>query len=304
MSKRNRIQDWSNLQHFLAVAQTGSFHRAAMMLETNQSTVARRMHRLEQDMETKLFDRHAHGMVLTSAGEAILGTITGIGHAVNDVEKSVVGLQTTERGLVTIVVTEGIGSIWLMSKLPEFYARFPAIDLRIKTNKRDVDLLSHDADVAIQLERPSAPRLVASKVTKVAHRLFASQSYIDRMGLPETQRDLAAHEFLDYEPYHSESYTDWWVNDVLAPSRVRLSCNSANIYLAATRQGIGIGLFPAFYARRAPDLTILPVPVPVECHIWMVTHEETNKSRRIQVVLGFLREHFQADKELWFHPAS
>lgn len=301
--RRSRIQDWSNLQFFLAVASAGSFQRAATLLSTNQSTVARRMHRLELELETKLFDRHAHGMVLTSAGETILNKINIINHAVTDVEKSVMGLQTRERGLVTVVVTDGIGSIWLLSKLPEFYARFPEIDLRLKTNLRDVDLLSHDADIALQLERPSQPRMVAFKATKVAHRLFASQSYIERMGMPEKLADLDGHEFLDYEPYHSESYADWWVSNILQPSRVRLLCNSANIYLAATRQGIGIGLFPAFYTRTAPDLVVLPILVPCECEVWVVTHEETNKSRKIQAVLGFLREQFRADKHEWFYPA-
>lgn len=303
MADRQRIQDWSNLQFFLAVAQSGSFHGAAKRLGTNQSTVARRMHRLEEDLETKLFDRHAHGMLLTASGDAVLSKIGSISDAVVDVEKSLIGLETRERGLVTLAVTEGIGSNWLLSALPDFYAQFPEIDLRIKTNQRDIDLLSHDADIALQLEAPLKPRMVAYKATKVAHRLFVSQAYLDRRSLPRTVADLHGHDFLDYEPYHSESYTEWWVKEILAPARVKLSCNSANIYLAATRRGIGIGLFPAFYARSAPDLIPLPIAVPCECQVWLVTHEETNKSRKVQAVLEFLRGRFKADRKEWFHPA-
>jgi len=208
MPTRSRIQDWSNRQFFLAVANAGSFYRAATIMGSNEATVARRMQRLEQDLETKLFERHAHGMVLTSAGETILAKLGGITHAVADAEKSVAGLQTSGLGLVTLVVTEGIGSIWLLSKLPDFYRRFPSIDLRIKTNQQNVDLLSHDADITIQLESPLKPRMVAYKATKVAHRLFASSSYIERMGLPDNLAALHQHEFLDYEPYHPESYTE------------------------------------------------------------------------------------------------
>jgi DNA-binding transcriptional LysR family regulator len=303
MAERQRIRDWRNLQFFLAVAKTGSFQSAAKALGTDQSTVARRMHRLEEELEAKLFDRHAHGMMITDAGQRIIAKIAAIESAVVDVEKSLLGLETGEHGLVTIAVTEGIGSIWLISTLMEFYERFPRIDLRIKTNQRDIDLLSHDADISIQLEKPDAVRMVAYKATKIAHRLFVSQSYIDRNGLPKSVDEFPGHEFLDYEPYHSESYAEWWVKGVLSTARVRLTCNSANIYLSATRQGVGIGLFPAFYVRTAPDIIPLPIAVPCESQIWVVTHEETNKSARVRAVQGFLRERFIADRAAWFYPA-
>ncbi len=303
MADRYRIRDWSNLQFFLTVAKTGSFQSAAKVLGTDQSTVARRMHRMEEELETKLFDRHAHGMLLTEAGQAIITKISAIGEAVVDVEKSLSGLQTGEHGLVTIAVTEGIGSNWLISTLADFYKKFPQIDLRVKTNQRDIDLLSHDADISIQLEEPINNRMVSYKATKIAHKLFASQMYIDRNGFPTSVDELSHHHFLDYEPYHSDAYTDWWVNGVLLNARVRLSCNSANIYLGAVRQGFGIGLFPAFYARAAPDLVALPIAVPCESQVWVVTHEETNKSARVRAVLGFLRESFAADRREWFYPA-
>jgi DNA-binding transcriptional LysR family regulator len=43
--------------------------------------------------------------------------------------------------------------------LPDFYGHFPEIDLCIKTNEKSLDLLSHDADISLQLERPQAPRM-------------------------------------------------------------------------------------------------------------------------------------------------
>lgn len=261
------------------------------------------MHRLEKELETKLFDRHAHGMLLTDSGEMALKKIGNIGDAVTDVEKSLMGLQTKESGLVTLAVNDGIGSMWLLSTLPEFYERFPLIDLRIKTNEKSLDLLSHDADISLQLERPEALRMVAFRASKLAHRLYVSSLYLARKGMPEKLVDLKDHEVIDHEPYHSNSYTEWWVKKVLATARIRLTCNSANILLAATRRGIGIGLFPAFYSHTAPDLIPVPIPVPSVCQLWVVTHEETNKSRKVQAVVGYLRDRFQSDREEWFPPS-
>lgn len=304
MTDRSRIRDWTNLQYFLTVAQSGSFQAAAKLLRTNQSTVARRVHRLESELETKLFDRHAHGMLLTESGAAALYKIGEISNSVTEIEKSLLGLQTKESGLVTIAVNDGIGAMWLLSTLPDFYERFPEIDICVKANEKSIDLLSHDADISLQLERPKALRLVAFKASKLAHRMYVSSVYVERKGMPKTLEDLKSHEVIDHEPYRTESYREWWVNTVLAMARVRLTCNSANILLAATRRGIGIGLFPAFYTHTAPDLIPVPIPVPSVSQLWVVTHEETNKSRKVQAVVGFLRERFQRDRAEWFPPAA
>ncbi len=298
----NRVRDWTNLQYFLTVAQSGSFHAAAKLLQTDQSTVARRVHRLESELEAKLFDRHAHGMVLTESGAAAVRKICDISDAVTEVEKILVGLQNKESGLVTISVLDGIGAMWLLSTLPDFYQRFPQIVIHIKTNEKALDLLSHDADISLQLERPTALRLVGLKASKLIHRMYVSAIYVARKGMPQALSDLKDHEVIDHEPYRAESYREWWVNQVLATARVSLKCNSANILLAATRRGIGIGLFPAFYTHTAPDLLPVPIPVPSACELWIVTHEETNKSRKVKAVVGFLRDRCRQDREKWFPP--
>ena len=41
--------DWSNLEYFLAVAETGSLSNAAKILKVNHSTVARRIEKLEKE---------------------------------------------------------------------------------------------------------------------------------------------------------------------------------------------------------------------------------------------------------------
>jgi DNA-binding transcriptional LysR family regulator len=288
MSERNRVRDWTNLQYFLTVARSGSFQAAAKVLQTDQSTVARRVHRLERELEAKLFDRHAHGMVLTESGAAALRKIGDISDAVTEVEKILMGLQTRESGLVTISVLDGIGAMWLLSTLPDFYERYPQIVVRIKTNEKSLDLLSHEADISLQLERPKALRLVAFKASKLVHRMYVSSVYVARKGMPEALAGLKDHEVIDHEPYRAEAYREWWVNKVLATARVSLRCNSANILLAAT----------------APDLLPVPIPVPSVCQLWVVTHEETNKSRKVQAFVSFLRERCRQDQEKWFPPTT
>ena len=64
--------DWDNLRVFLGVARARSALEASHSLGMNQSTISRRLHRLERDMGSKLFDRNSQGHRLTSAGHRLL----------------------------------------------------------------------------------------------------------------------------------------------------------------------------------------------------------------------------------------
>jgi LysR family transcriptional regulator of gallate degradation len=61
-----------HLRSFLAVAEEGSAYRAGEALFRAQSAVSRSVHRLEAELGVGLFERRAHGMLLTEYGRALL----------------------------------------------------------------------------------------------------------------------------------------------------------------------------------------------------------------------------------------
>ena len=56
-----------NLKAFVAVAETGSFSRAADELYLTQPAVSKRVASLESELSTSLFDRIGHQISLTEA---------------------------------------------------------------------------------------------------------------------------------------------------------------------------------------------------------------------------------------------
>jgi len=60
------------LQAFLAVAEHGSFSRAADALFLTQPAVSKRISALEDELRTPLFDRMGRSVRLTEAGETLL----------------------------------------------------------------------------------------------------------------------------------------------------------------------------------------------------------------------------------------
>jgi DNA-binding transcriptional LysR family regulator len=72
-SRMPRHFDLSALRSFLAVAETGGVTRAAGLMNLTQSAVSMQIRRIEDQIGRPLFDRTPRGMVLTGAGELLLG---------------------------------------------------------------------------------------------------------------------------------------------------------------------------------------------------------------------------------------
>jgi DNA-binding transcriptional LysR family regulator len=297
---KSRLNNWSDIQYVIATAKLGSFHAAASALETNQSTVGRRVARFEAYLGTKLFERHVTGMRLTAAGQILYEKAMRMEEAASDIESSLKALDSRLSGTVRVFATEGVAYLWLVHALADFCREHPALKIDLGTHREWLDLFSLETDLAVFIERPKNPRLVASKIVKVEHSLFISKSYEERFGRPRSLEDLGEHQFIDYVPYHVCADFGAWTKGILPAYRVQMVVDSAAVYLAAVRSGVGIGLLPNFYKLAAPDLIALPLPTGCALTLWLVSHPIANKFHRTRVLLKFLRDRFSRERTSFF----
>ncbi len=80
--------DWDKLKIFHAVAEAGNFTKATYILNLSQSAISRQIQALEQDLKTKLFERHARGLSLTENGEYLFKTAHEVISKLKDVEST------------------------------------------------------------------------------------------------------------------------------------------------------------------------------------------------------------------------
>src|SRR5436190_17472691 len=69
---KSDAMDTKDLATFAAVARLGGMGRAARALNTVQSNVTQRVHRLEESLGVALFERSCAGARLTAAGERLM----------------------------------------------------------------------------------------------------------------------------------------------------------------------------------------------------------------------------------------
>ncbi len=297
---QTRLKDWSDIQYVIATAKLGSFHSAASALSTNQSTVGRRVARFEFSLGTKIFERHSTGMRLTAAGKILIDKAMLMEEAAKDIESSLLAFDSRPSGTVRLFVTEGVAQLWLVRVLSDFCQVHPGVNIDLVTNRGGLDLSSLEADLAVFIERPRNPRLVASKIVRVEHSLFMSRAYEERFGRPRKLNELGKHQFVDYVPYCVCTDLAWWNKRLLPDHQIKLRVDSASVYVAAIRNGIGIGLLPNFYKHAASDLIALPLVTDSHVNLWMVSRPIANKSHRVKILLQFLRERFNEDRVSWF----
>src|SRR3569833_4750612 len=174
--------DRDKLRSFHTAAESGSFTHAAEKLNMSQSAVSRQISAREEDLNLKLFIRHARGLVLTEVGEQLFRTAHRMHAELQQVESQMSESQDIPTGQLLVTTTVGIGSTWLRSRIHEFLLLYPDIQIEIKLNDAELDLAMREADVAIRLHRPNQSEMIQRKLFTVHFLIYLSFVFLVLFG--------------------------------------------------------------------------------------------------------------------------
>ena len=145
--------DWDDLRHIRALAAAGTLGGAAERLGAHQTTVYRRIGRIEAALGVRLFERHREGFSLTPAGEEAAATAERLGGEVEALERRIAGRDTRPTGTVRLTTTDTLMETLLGRMLAGFRQRYPGISLEVVIGNPYLSLSRRDADIAL---RPTA----------------------------------------------------------------------------------------------------------------------------------------------------
>ena len=122
-------------------------------------------------------------------------------------------------------------------------------------------------------------------------RLYATPSYLDRIGNPKLPYDLRNAEFVDLDR------TDMLMNALntmgmsLTIKNFPVMTENYTVMWELVKQGIGIGILDENIGDAEPLVQrVLPDLEPMMFPIWLVAHRELNTSRRIRRVFDLLSQ--------------
>src|SRR5699024_324478 len=117
--------DLNQLQALTAVADTGSFTRAARHLCRTQSAVSMQVRKLEEIVGKRLFVRHARGVQLTEDGELLLGYARRLLSLDDEARESL--SHPAMEGLVRLGVPDDYAHRFLRDVLARFSRAHPRV---------------------------------------------------------------------------------------------------------------------------------------------------------------------------------
>jgi DNA-binding transcriptional LysR family regulator len=173
--------NWDDLRIFLAVARSGSISSGAKQLGLQHSTVSRRIRKLAQELEVRLFDRVPSGYELTPAGEKLARAAERMELEVLAVDGTLAGTDLRPAGLLRVTAIDNMATTILMPMFAGFSREYPEVTLRLLIANSDISLARREADVAIRLTNTPPDTLVGKRVATVSSAVYGCREYLDRV---------------------------------------------------------------------------------------------------------------------------
>ena len=236
-----------NLQAFEAVARRRSFALAAAELHLTASAVSHQVARLESHLGVRLFERSAHGVRISVAGEAYLarvgGALAAISAATEDLKQGV-------SNSLYVHSAPSFASLWLMSRLKAFAQAYPDISLNLSAAHTLSDFELGQSDIDIRYGVPNWPGLVIEPLFEERILPLASPAFIREHRLKRPEQLLGVK--LIQSTVSVVQWADWFgeFTDKRAPDRFAVRFDRAQMSLDAATQGLGVALESATIAGR------------------------------------------------------
>ncbi len=295
------VMDWDKLRIFLAVADAGSLTHAGDVLHLSQSAVSRQIRSLEESLNTTLFRRHARGLILTEQGELLFETTRNMSKRLDATAARIRDSEDEVFGELRVTTTLGFGTLWLVPRLPRLFERYPNLRIDLMLEERLLDLPMRESDVAIRMKEPSQADLIRRRLMDVRIKLYASRSYVDAHGMPDTIEGMAAHRLITQSPSSPQVRAGAdFVQPILARGvRSALTVNNYFGILQGVIQGLGIGSLPDYVTHDFPDLVnVIPEAESAAIPVYLAYVEELRHSKRVCAFRDFVIEEIQAYRRL------
>jgi len=153
-----RVLQETSIRYFLEVVRRGSITEAALTLNVASSAISRQIARLEDELDTKLFERVSRGMRPNAAGELLAAHALRAQLETERIGNELLALKGLRRGEVKLASTEGFALDFLPTAIERFRRKHSGIRFQLSVgNAGEVAQSIREGTVDIGLTFTMAP---------------------------------------------------------------------------------------------------------------------------------------------------
>lgn len=285
---------------FTRVVERRSFTEAAHDTGVPRSTVTTAIRQMEERLGARLLQRTTRVVRPTLDGEAYYRRCLAILDDIEDAEGAFSGAEP--KGLLRIDVQGTLARHFLMPGLPDFFARYPGIELSMSESDRWIDLVQEGVDCVLRFGALPDSELVARRVAVLDRLTCAAPAYLERFGTPSGLDDLDGHRVVGIRRLTTGNIDklEFLVGDTTRSITLpaTLSITGPESYLAGLQLGLGIAQVPRFHVER--DLAsgrlieLLPETPPPTVPVSLLYPRSRQLSPRVRLFLDWAAREFAA----------
>ncbi len=271
---------WDDLRFALAVAEHGSVRAAGRELGVNHATVWRRIQKLQEGLNTQLFERKGRSFHLTAKGRELIRLAAEVEEKVHRVQRELAGGDEEECGVVRVALPNSFVG-YVGEALRKLRVDYPRISIDLVTSLELANLNQRDADIAIRLMESPHDTLVGRRVGRLRFELSGHRKLIKQLGA----RDASEYPWVSWEDRF-----DW------PPLREERAFRGTECVVACAdspegifqlvNAGVGIGFIQRPMAMSSEELQPVPIRAPsLSSDVWILTHQDLRGVTRIKTVM-------------------
>ena len=265
------------MRYVVAVAETGSFTKAARQCLVVQSALSHQIARLERELGARLFDRTSRSVRLTAAGTAFLSSARQCLDFAERAAAEVAAAVGEVRGRLVVGVIPTVAAVDLPAVLRVFRERYSQVRvaLRMLPSHELVSLVREGALDLAFLGLPPGARPEGVRGVELARDEHVAVVAAEHPFAGRAETDLAAlaeELFVDF-PAGSPGRTQ--SDQAFAAAglhrEVAFEVTTAELMAGLIREGLGVAVLPSRYTPQLTGVVTLPIangPSRVEHLVW------------------------------------
>lgn len=238
-------EEAGDLLAFMAVAQEGSFTRAAAKLATSQSALSHTVRRLETRLGLRLLSRTTRSVALTEAGERLLRTIEPAFREIDGGVAALSDLRDKPAGAIRLTTSEHAAHTVLWPVLGPLVRSYPDVHVELVIDSGLTDIVAERFDAGVRLGESIAKDMVAVRIgADLRMAVVGAPAYFSDRARPRTPADLADQRCINLRLPTAGGLYAWELEKGARELRVRvdgqLIFNSPRMVVHAAMDGLGL----------------------------------------------------------------
>ena len=274
--------NWDDLRVVTAIRDEGSYAGASARLRIDETTVGRRLARIERALDLRLFEAVDGVRKPTRQCEMVLTHVQAMAAHVAEIGRVGEGLAGPA-GRFRIASTNAVAEEILSPRTARFLAQNPGLVLQFLTSSENVKFSRWQADLAIRLRKPDKGDFTITKLGEFSLYLIEPAAEGDAAPVvcayPDDLGPIPESQFLKAKGLQARSR---FVTDNIRVIRT----------LIKTHQAVGI-LPDLLCAELLADRRLRATPLPRSRDVWLLVQNHLRRDAAARLVIDWVRDCFE-----------